>query len=155
MLETLDIYPDRREQRQRRFPSSGACKQHYAYCYLKAGIVATGGASDLSYTFSIPQDISVPVTEYDGVNPRYAAFNEVEIYEGSFIKNNFTVDTSVPDQKFVLPNSDIDTSTLVVKVRDTENDTIATTYNKVDTIVGVSTNVYAYFYRKLQEKSMN
>ena len=29
---------------------------------LKAGIVATGGASDLSYTFSIPQDISVPVT---------------------------------------------------------------------------------------------
>tara|TARA_Y100000004_G_scaffold80638_1_gene90623 strand:- start:2127 stop:4031 length:1905 start_codon:yes stop_codon:yes gene_type:complete len=116
---------------------------------LKAGIVATGGASDLSYTFSIPQDISVPVTEYDGVNPRYAAFNEVEIYEGSFVKNNFTVDTSIPDQKFVLPNSDIDTSTLVVKVRDTENDTIATTYNKVDTIVGVSTNVYAYFLQEV------
>lgn len=116
---------------------------------LKAGIVATGGSNDLTYTFSIPQDISVSVTEYDGVTPRFASFNEIEIFEGNYVTNNFTVDTSVPDQKFVLPNSDIDTSTLVVKVRTTESDTIATTYQRVDNIVGISTNIYSYFLQEV------
>lgn len=116
---------------------------------LKAGVVVTGGASDLSYTFAVPQDITVPVTDYDGTNPRYASFDNIDIYEGNYVKSSFVVNTSVPDQKFVLPNTDIDTSTLVVKVSTTENDTVATTYKRVDSIIGISTNVYSYFLQEV------
>ena len=41
---------------------------------LKAGIVATGSAEDISFVYSIPDDISVPVSDYDGVTPRFAFF---------------------------------------------------------------------------------
>jgi hypothetical protein len=116
---------------------------------LKAGIVATGSANDLAYTFSIPQDISVSVSEYDGVTPRFASFDNIEVYEGTYVKNNFVVDTSIKDQKFVLPNSDIDTSTLVVKVKSSENDSIATVYKKVENIVGISSIRYNYFIQEI------
>jgi len=119
---------------------------------LKAGIVATGSANDFGFTFAVPQDISVPVSEFDGITPRFASFNNIEIYEGTFLRNTFTVDTSIPDQKFILPNPNIDTDTLVVKVKLSVNDEITTVYNQIENIVGITSTGNNYFIQEISNE---
>lgn len=119
---------------------------------LKAGIFATGSANDLSFIFSVPQDISVPVSTYDGTSTRFAAFNGIEIYEGTFVKNNFTVNTAIKDQKFILPNANIDTSTLVVKVKSSANDDTSSTYKQLDNIVGITSTGLNYFLQEIGDE---
>lgn len=119
---------------------------------LKAGVVATGSSNDLSYVFSIPQDIVVPVSEYNGTTQRFAAFNDVEIYEGSYVTQTFTVDNSIPDQKFILQNPGIDTNTLVVKVRESENDGITKVYKQIENIVGITSTGFNYFLQEIADE---
>ena len=78
---------------------------------IRAGIICNGVAANTSYIFSIPEDITVPVS--NGV----AIFDNIEIYEGSLINQNFTVDTAKFNQRYILSNSSIDTSTIRVKVK--------------------------------------
>lgn len=78
---------------------------------LKAGIVALGSVQQGNYIFSLPEDVTVSVG-LDGV----ARFNNIEIYEGSYLTKTFNVDSSTPSQKFVLENPGIDTTTVRVKV---------------------------------------
>ena len=83
---------------------------------LKKGTVAsTSSFGGDSYTFGIPEDITVPVV--NGI----ASFDDVEIFEGTFLIDNFTVQSEhpPPPKRYVLGNSNIDTSTLRVSVRDT------------------------------------
>jgi len=110
---------------------------------MKAGVVATGAANDLNYSFCIPQDITVPVSDSLGY------FENISVYEGAFVKTTFTVDNSQPDQKFILPNSGVDLSSLIVKVRPTEGDEISEEYTKVDNIVGVTTTSKKYLVQEV------
>lgn len=110
---------------------------------LKAGVVATGAANDLNYSFCIPQDITIPISDNLGY------FENIHVYEGAFVKTTFTVDNSQPDQKFILPNPSVDLSTLIVKVRPTEGDEISEEYTKVDNIVGVTTTSKKYLVQEV------
>lgn len=110
---------------------------------MKAGVVATGAANDLNYSFCIPQDITVPVSDNLGY------FENINVYEGAFVKTTFTVDNSQPDQKYILPNSGVDLSSLIVKVRPTEGDEISEEYTKVDNIVGVTTTSKKYLVQEV------
>ena len=110
---------------------------------LKAGVVATGTANDLNYSFCVPEDITTSVSDL------YANFRNINIYEGSFVKSTFTVDNTQPDQKFILPNPGIDLSTLVVKVRPTEGDEVSEEYEKIDNIVGLTTVSKKYLVQEV------
>ena len=79
---------------------------------LKAGQVAQGGLTDTSYIYSIPEDFTTLVDSQG-----QATFENLEIYEGIFVKNTFTVDNSIPNQRFILPNANIDTTTVRVQVK--------------------------------------
>lgn len=81
---------------------------------LKAGVVALGAVEGGNYIFSLPEDKTVPVD-----NSNIASFNDVELYEGAFLKKNFVVDNSQPNQRFILPNPNIDTSTIRVYATNT------------------------------------
>ena len=113
---------------------------------LKAGLICNGVAGNTSYIFSIPQDITVNVVQ--GV----AQFNEIEIYEGLFIKQNFTVNTSQYNQRFILPNSFIDTSTLNVKVRSTENATSSVEYKQINNIIGITSTSSSYLLQEIEDE---
>jgi hypothetical protein len=81
---------------------------------LKKGIVATsvGSYDGQSYVYSIADDITVPVI--NGI----AEFNNIEIYEGTYITETYTVDSLNPNQRYILNNENIDTSLIRVEVRD-------------------------------------
>ena len=79
---------------------------------LQAGQVAQGSLVNSSYIYSIPEDFTTLVDSQGE-----ASFNNLEIYEGIFVTNTFTIDSSIPNQRFILPNANIDTTTVRVKVK--------------------------------------
>ena len=83
---------------------------------LKKGTVCTSSGifGGQNYTFTIPEDITRPVI--NGIS----TFENISIYEGTFLVNTFTVDSNNPNQKFILDNSDIDTQSISVLVRNTQ-----------------------------------
>ena len=113
---------------------------------IRAGIICNGSASNTSFIFSIPEDITVPVS--NGV----AIFNNIEIYEGSLITQNFTVDTAKFNQRYILSNSSIDTSTIRVKVKPSESSSSTVTYKQIDNIVGVTSTSSSYLLQEIEDE---
>ena len=113
---------------------------------LNAGLVCNGSGQNSNYIFSVPEDITVPVV--NGV----AEFNEVEIYEGTYVTQSFTVDTSLFNQRYILDNSFIDTSTIKVKVRSSESATSSVTYKQIDNIVGVTSTSSSYLLQEIEDE---
>ena len=112
---------------------------------LKAGLVALGDFANTNYTFCVSEDIISPVT--DG----FAEFT-IDIKQGTFVTNEFVVDTSQPNQKFIIPNAYVDTSTLKVQVRDTLTSSSRKTYSQIDNIVGISTHSETFLIQEIQDE---
>lgn len=98
---------------------------------LKKGTGFITTFDDKLYRFVAIDDIKVPVSNNE------AFFTNVPIYEGNLITNNFVVNTSLTNQKFVLSNSNADTSTIRVKVFDSVNSSSFVYYNQIDTIIDI------------------
>ena len=113
---------------------------------LKAGLVVNGVADNTSYIFSIPDDITVPVTN------NIAFFSEIDVFEGLLLTQNFTVDKSKSNQRFILPNSSIDTSSLVVKVKSSENSSTKVTYTQIDNIIGITSTSNTYLLQEIEDE---
>ena len=81
-----------------------------------------------------------------------AEFNNVEIYEGVYIAQNFTVDTSLFNQRYILDNSFIDTSTIQVKVKPSSSSTSSVTYQQIDNVVGVTSTSNSYLLQEIEDE---
>jgi len=113
---------------------------------LKAGIVCTGSLDNTSYIFSIPEDITV------GVSNGQATFSEIEIYEGTYLTKTFTVDTSQPNQKYIIPNPYVDTSTIRVKVYNDAQSSTSEDYSSVNDIVGISSTSQIFLIQEVSDE---
>ena len=112
---------------------------------LKAGIVCVGNANDTTYTFAIPEDVTANVV--DGV----ASFNNLNVFQGIFLTKQFKYDGSL-DQRFVLNNSFIDTSTLKVYIKKTEQSGLGIEYFLSENIFDVDKNSRIYFINEIQDE---
>ena len=115
---------------------------------LKKGVLCTSNFSfgDVNYTFSIKSDITVPVVN------NIALFDNVEIYEGSVITANFTVNSNTPNQKYILENANIDTSTLSVTVRNTESSSVTRNFVFSDSILNVTSDSRVFFIQEIEDQ---
>ena len=113
---------------------------------LNSGVVCNGAGENTNYIFCIPEDITVPVVN------GFAEFNNIEIYEGVFVSENFTVDTSLFNQRYILDNSFIDTSTIKVKVKSSSTATSSVTYKQIDNIVGVTSTSNSYLLQEIEDE---
>ena len=111
---------------------------------LKKGIVATsqGSFGNQSFTFCILDDITVPV--YDSI----ASFDDINIYEGTFLTSNFTYNSRTPNQKFTLNNIGIDTELLSVTVRPNQNSTRSVKYSLQDSLFRVKSDSKVYYLQE-------
>jgi len=113
---------------------------------LKAGLVCTGDIENSSYIFSIPEDITVNVNE-SGT----ASFDNIEIYQGTFLTNRFNFDGSL-DQRFILNNSFIDTSTIRVYVKRTSDEGLGYEYYQVEDILNLDSSSRIYLIQEVQDE---
>ena len=118
---------------------------------LKAGAVmvsrSVGVNSTKNFIFSIPNDITVPVN-----SSGFADFYNIEIYEGTYVTQTFTVDSANVNQKFVLPNSGIDTDLLSVVVRDTQESTVTRKFKLFNSLFDVTASTRAYFIQEIGQE---
>jgi hypothetical protein len=115
---------------------------------LKAGVVATSGQKfgNESFVFTIPSDITVPVV--NGI----ASFDNITIFEGNYITENFTVDINIPNQRFELGNPDVDTSNLVVKIYPTQQSNSFVKYNLKNDLFQVTSTSNVYFLQEISDQ---
>jgi hypothetical protein len=81
--------------------------QSYSFCILKGNDVLKGNDQIANNN---PSGITVPVFN------NLATFTDVEVIEGTVLSNTFTYTSRNPNQRFILPNSGIDTDTISVIV---------------------------------------
>ena len=116
---------------------------------LKAGIVLTTASQfgGNSYTFAIPEDITVPVTS-TGV----AFFTNIKVYEGTYITQTFTASSRNPNQRYILPNAGIDTDLIRVIVKDNEESSVRDKYSKFSSLFGVDSQTMLYFLQEIENE---
>jgi hypothetical protein len=112
---------------------------------LQRGLVCIGSVDNTSYTFSIPDNISSNVVS------GFASFNDIEIYQGTFLTKQFVVDGSL-DQRFILNNSFIDTSTISVYVKGINDSGLGVEYFSVDNILEVNSTSKIYLLQEVQDE---
>jgi len=115
---------------------------------LRKGTVAAsrgvfGGSSG---SFCVLDDITVPVV--NGI----AAFNEIPIYEGTVVEKNFTYSSRNPQQKFILPNSGIDTDLIRVGVKNNASSTATVKYSLQDNLFYVGSESKVYFLQEVADE---
>lgn len=90
------------------------------------------------YTFTTDQ--SVLVYDHGG----YSAAN-VAIYEGVYVTESFTVDSSVAQPHYVLNNPQIDTSSLSVTIQNSQSDTTSVNFTQATSMLGYNSTSTIYF----------
>ena len=112
---------------------------------MTKGTVFTSTVNGTSFQFVNNADIIT--TPVNGVY----RFSDVKIYEGTLVTFRYTVDTTDTDQKFIIPSSLADTSTLVVKVQTSSNDTTTNTYTLATGLATVQSTSKVYFLQEIED----
>ena len=118
---------------------------------LKAGIIAVSNTyNSKNYSFAVMNDITVPVVD------NIAIFSGVDIFEGSYLSKTFTyreTGEGVPIEKFILPNSGIDTSTIKVAVSPNISATnLKTIYKLTNNIIDVDNNSLIFLLQEAADE---
>ena len=122
---------------------------------LQAGLVCVGSANDTSYVFSIPESITTTTTQTFDANGNVVSstgsFNNIVVYQGSYLTKTFTVDGSL-DQRFLLENSFIDSSTIKVFVKGASDTGLGREYRKVDNILNITDISETYLIQEITDE---
>ena len=97
-----------------------------------------------SYSFVTNADISI--TPASGVY----VFNNVTIYEGTYLNYKYTVNTSDTDQRFIIPNDNVDTRTLSIKIQESSSDSTINTYRLATGITEIDSTSKVYFLQEVE-----
>ena len=113
---------------------------------MQKGTIFTTTVDTVDYQYVTNADTTI--TPVNGVY----TFNDVTLYEGTLVTFKYTVDVNDTDQKFVIPSSMADTSTLKVTVQNSNTDTTQGVYALAGGYNNVASDSKVYF---IQEGSDN
>ncbi len=78
------------------------------------------------------------------------SFRGIAIFEGTYLNYKYTVNTSDLDQRFIIPNDDVDTQTVTVRVQNSASDSITNTYTLASGITGLDSTSKVYFLQEVE-----
>ena len=117
---------------------------------LKKGVVCTSSNTfgSESYSFVLPSDVTVPVV--NGI----ALFEDIQIYEGTFLTTNFIVESEnpAPPQRYILDNASIDTSLISVSVKDTQSSTTSRKFAFSNSLLAVTSSSRVFFLQEVEDQ---
>lgn len=117
---------------------------------LKAGLVAVGQYDGTDYVFSIPEDITATVDE-NGVANFGTPEEPITIFQGTYLQTEFGYDGSL-DQRFIINNSSMDYSTLVVRIADSNETGKGKKWNRAANIVNINKDSDIYFVNEVEQE---
>jgi len=110
---------------------------------LSRDSVFTSVVNGSSYKFYPSEDITVAAQVINGVTK--FIFDDVKIKEGVRVTNQFTVTAAAPQGPYIIPNENVDTSTIRARVQTSLQDTSITTWSKVDTLLDIKNDSRVYW----------
>ena len=117
------------------------------YIRLRPGLVCVGTTNNTTYRFSLPEEITSIRKDANG---KYV-FDEIDVYEGTFLSSRFgVISPQTTQQRFILDNSNIDTTTIRVKIG--QPGEVGRTYNAVDNILSLNKNSEIYLLQEVQDE---
>jgi len=108
-----------------------------------SGVIANGEVSGSQYLFSIPETVTGTATDGESEGT-------IEICQGQYLQSGFLVEGD--SQRYILPNEGIDTSTIIVKVRENSSSTTSTEYKLVDNILGITSTSNIYLIQETTDE---
>jgi len=120
-----------------------------SFLTLQAGLVCVGSFDNTTYRFSLSEDVTAAVS--GGIATFGSSVTPINVYQGSLLSKEFTVNTS-QDQRFILDNPNIDTSTMVVYVKGINDTGLGREYTKVDNILRLSKTSEIYLIQEVQDE---
>ena len=113
----------------------------------KGPVASTSGSfGNQSFVFCILEDITVPV--FNGI----ATFEDLEVYQGTRLTSSFTFSSDNLNQRFILPNSGIDTELISVLVRTSEQNLISEKYSLQDSLLDINNNSRVFFLQEIEDE---
>ena len=112
---------------------------------LQPGLVCTGDVDNETYTFAITEPVSANVID------NVAKFENINIYQGTYFEKTFTYDGSL-DQRFILDNSFIDTSKIVVFVKNKNDQGNGTQYTLANDIIDINSESKIFLIKEVQDE---
>ena len=118
------------------------------YLTLKSGIICTTqvGFTKTNYIFSLRDDIVAPVV--NGI----AVFNNVEILEGSLVSQSFTVNSILPNQRYILDNANIDTNTIRAVVRKSAESSVTEVFSLCKDFCAIGSESRVFFLQEIEDQ---
>lgn len=114
---------------------------------LRTGSAFTTIFDSELYQYTTLDDVSAPVESGT------ASFINVPIYEGSLVKNSYTVNTALKSQRFTIQNQGVDTSSLRVKVYPSQNSSAYEIYERAENILDVNSTTKSYFLNEIEDEN--
>jgi len=97
-----------------------------------------------SYNFVNNADLTI--TPVDGVYK----FSNVDIFEGTYLNFKYTVSTSDIDQRFIIPNDNVDTTTITIKIQESSSDSTTNTYTLASGVTGIDSTSKVFFLQEVE-----
>ena len=116
--------------------------------YLKPGLVCVGQADGTTYRFSTTEENYASIK--GGVAEFGTAENPVTVYQGTFLQSIFVSNNS-SDQRFILDNPNIDTSTITVHVSNASG-VLGNQYTMIDNILKIDKKSKVFFVQEIQDE---
>ena len=111
---------------------------------MPAGTVFSASVGDESYQFVTISDVT------SSNSGSTIAFNDVRIYEGSYVSSRYVADTQNVEQRFLINDDRADTTTLSVVVQNSATDTTQTTFTQATDISGLTSTSNVYFIQEVE-----
>jgi hypothetical protein len=111
---------------------------------MSRGTKFTTTVDGQSYSFVNNADVSI--TPIDSVYK----FSNLVVYEGSYLNYKYTANTSDIDQRFIIPNDSVDTTTLTVKIQESSSDSTTKTWSLATGITGIDDESEVYFLQEVE-----
>ena len=116
---------------------------------LQPGLVCTGAQDDTFFVFSVSEQVTTVVN--NGIAQFGTTEDPLKVLEGTFLTSQFIVDGSL-EQRFILENGSIDSSSIVVYVKGAADPGLGNQYKEVDNIVNVNSSSETYLIQEIQDE---
>jgi len=114
---------------------------------IRRGKAFTALFDNTAYQYSVLDDIKTPV------NNGVAIFENVEIYSGNIVTDYHTVQSVLRNQRFLLKNQNIDTTTIRVKVFQSQQSTAFELYDYAENILNVDPQSKVFFLTEIEDEN--
>lgn len=114
---------------------------------IRRGKAFTSFFDNTIYQYSILDDVRTPV------NNGIATFENVTIYSGTIVTDYHTVQSALRNQRFLLRNQNIDTTTIRIKVFKSSQSSAFDLYDYAENILNVSPESKVFFLTEIEDEN--